>query len=100
MPEELKINKGSKEEIKNALAIGNNAEAYFSESIALGVNAKTDYTQKPKWNKIHGHPKNAISLPSSEKIGYLSVGGKNAERRIVNVYSVCEWYRCGKRITN
>ncbi len=84
MPEELKIDKKSKEEIKNALAIGNNAEAYFSESIALGVNAKTDYTQT-EMKQDSWAPKNAISLPSSQKIGYLSVGGKNAERRIVNV---------------
>ncbi|WP_249961356.1 YadA-like family protein [Histophilus somni] len=70
--------------IKNAMAIGNGAEASFSDSIALGVNAKTDYTQT-EMAQGGWAPKNAISIPSSERIGYLSVGGKNAERRIVNV---------------
>ncbi|WP_249961243.1 YadA-like family protein [Histophilus somni] len=70
--------------VKNAMAIGNGAEASFSDSIALGVNSVTDYTET-EMAKDGWAPKYAISLPSSEKIGYLSVGGKNAERRIVNV---------------
>ncbi|WP_195836293.1 YadA-like family protein [Campylobacter portucalensis] len=70
--------------VENAMAIGNNAKAYYLNSIALGVNAKTDYTQTEMAQDAWA-PKYAISLPSSEKIGYLSVGGKNAERRIVNV---------------
>ncbi|WP_336595882.1 YadA-like family protein [Actinobacillus seminis] len=70
--------------VKNAIAIGNGAEASFSDSIALGVNSVTDYTQT-EMAQGGWAPKNAISIPSSERIGYLSVGGKNAERRIVNV---------------
>ncbi|THA21841.1 adhesin [Histophilus somni] len=82
--EKNKSNRKSDFTIKNAMAIGNGAEASFSDSIALGVNAKTDYTQT-EMAQGGWAPKNAISIPSSEKIGYLSVGGKNAERRIVNV---------------
>ncbi|WP_256692756.1 ESPR-type extended signal peptide-containing protein [Histophilus somni] len=82
--EKNKSNGKSDFTIKNAMAIGNGAEASFSDSIALGVNAKTDYTQT-EMAQGGWAPKNAISIPSSERIGYLSVGGKNAERRIVNV---------------
>uniref|UniRef100_Q0I550 Uncharacterized protein n=1 Tax=Histophilus somni (strain 129Pt) TaxID=205914 RepID=Q0I550_HISS1 len=82
--ENKKNSKYKKDSVKNAMAIGNYAEAYFPESIALGVNAKTDYTQT-EMKQDAWAPKHAISFPSSEKIGYLSVGGKNAERRIVNV---------------
>ncbi|WWO73214.1 YadA-like family protein [Histophilus somni] len=89
MPTALRSEKNKKNSkpdftIKNAMAIGNGAEASFSDSIALGVNAKTDYTQT-EMAQGGWAPKNAISIPSSERIGYLSVGGKNAERRIVNV---------------
>ncbi|WP_249962425.1 YadA-like family protein [Histophilus somni] len=69
---------------KASMAIGNYSEADFENSIALGYRAKTDYTAEDL--KLDAWaPKNALAIPSSEKIGYLSVGGKNQERRIVNV---------------
>ncbi|WP_249963221.1 YadA-like family protein [Histophilus somni] len=68
----------------NSMAIGNYSEADFENSIALGYRAKTDYTAE-ELAKAAWAPKNALAIPSSEKIGYLSVGGKNQERRIVNV---------------
>ncbi|WP_249963457.1 YadA-like family protein [Histophilus somni] len=86
IPEELKAatNKNIKVPNEDSMAIGNKAEAYFPKSIALGVESKTDYSRKEMAQDAWA-PKHAISFPSSEKIGYLSVGGKNAERRIVNV---------------
>uniref|UniRef100_Q0I2H0 Autotransporter adhesin n=1 Tax=Histophilus somni (strain 129Pt) TaxID=205914 RepID=Q0I2H0_HISS1 len=86
IPEELKAatNKNIKVPNEDSMAIGNKAEAYFPKSIALGVESKTDYSRKEMAQDAWA-PKHAISLPSSQKIGYLSVGGKNAERRIVNV---------------
>ncbi|MGR6647747.1 YadA-like family protein [Avibacterium paragallinarum] len=70
----------------NAMAIGAYAQATLQNSTALGVNSKTDYT----WEQLEADPwvsKGAISIPTSGKIGVISVGSKGSERRIVNVAS-------------
>ncbi|MGY6090104.1 YadA-like family protein [Avibacterium paragallinarum] len=70
----------------NAMAIGAYAQATLQNSTALGVNSKTDYT----WEQLETDPwisKGAISIPTSGKIGVISVGSKGSERRIVNVAS-------------
>ncbi|UXN37441.1 YadA-like family protein [Avibacterium paragallinarum] len=70
----------------NAMAIGAFAQATLQNSTALGVNSKTDYT----WEQLEAEPwvsKGATSIPTSGKIGVISVGSKGSERRIVNVAS-------------
>lgn len=78
--------KGKMETGINSMAIGARAQATLQNSTALGVNAKTDYT----WEQLEADPwvsKGAISIPTSGKIGVISVGSKGSERRIVNVAS-------------
>ena len=74
----------SKVTAKDGLAIGSNSEASLANSTALGVNSKTDYT-KEDLEKDGYAPRGVLSMPSTEKIGVISVGSKGAERRIVNV---------------
>uniref|UniRef100_UPI0025930B00 hypothetical protein n=1 Tax=uncultured Sneathia sp. TaxID=278067 RepID=UPI0025930B00 len=74
----------SKVTAKDGLAIGSNSEASLANSTALGVNSRTDYT-KEDLEKDGYAPKGVLSMPSTEKIGVISVGSKGAERRIVNV---------------
>ena len=77
---------GPKHTGNSAMAIGNFATASLENSVALGVNSKTDYTYdnltKPGWVA-----KGAIAVPASGKVGVISVGSVNNERRIVNVAS-------------
>nr|QLF79726.1 hemagglutinin [Avibacterium paragallinarum] len=78
--------KGKMETGINSMAIGARSQATLQNSTALGVNAKTDYT----WEQLEADPwvsKGAISIPTSGKIGVISVGSKGSERRIVNVAS-------------
>ena len=74
----------SKVTAKDGLAIGSNSEASLANSTALGVNSKTDYTKEDLEKDAYA-PKGVLSMPSTEKIGVISVGSKGAERRIVNV---------------
>ena len=77
---------GPKHTGNSAMAIGNFATASLENSVALGVNSKTDYTyddlNKPGWVA-----KGAIAVPTSGKVGVISVGSVNNERRIVNLAS-------------
>ncbi|WP_392445893.1 hypothetical protein ACF3OF_03030 [Sneathia vaginalis] len=74
----------SKVTAKDGLAIGSNSEASLANSTALGVNSKTDYTKEDLEKDAYA-PRGVLSMPSTEKIGVISVGSKGAERRIVNV---------------
>ncbi len=74
----------SKVTVKDGLAIGSNSEANLTNSTAVGVNSKTDYT-KEDLEKEGYAPKGVLSMPSTENVGVISVGSKGAERRIVNV---------------
>lgn len=70
----------------SALAIGVGALANFANSMALGVNSRTDYTAADYATKPWA-AKGAISTPTSTKTGIISVGSKGQERRITNVAS-------------
>ena len=76
--------KGDNFKGNQAMAIGALAVATLNNSIALGHSSKTDYSvedlEKEGWM-----PKGILSVPSSTKVGILSVGSKGAERRIANV---------------
>ena len=76
--------KGDNFKGNQAMAIGALAVATLNNSIALGHSSKTDYSvedlEKEGWM-----PKGILSVPSSAKVGILSVGSKGAERRIANV---------------
>ena len=74
----------SKVTAEDGLAIGSNSEASLPNSTALGVNSKTDYTKEDLEKDAYA-PRGVLSMPSTEKIGVISVGSKGAERRIVNV---------------
>uniref|UniRef100_UPI0028051B6B hypothetical protein n=1 Tax=uncultured Sneathia sp. TaxID=278067 RepID=UPI0028051B6B len=74
----------SKVTAEDGLAIGSNSEASLANSTALGVNSKTDYTKEDLEKDAYA-PRGVLSMPSTEKIGVISVGSKGAERRIVNV---------------
>ncbi|OBX08720.1 YadA-like family protein [Gallibacterium genomosp. 3] len=70
----------------NAIALGVGAVAMLENSVALGVNSKTDY----KYDDLQKDPwvaKGATSVPTSGKTGVISVGAIGAERRITNVAS-------------
>ncbi|MFY1027744.1 hypothetical protein ACE4RU_08490, partial [Actinobacillus seminis] len=69
---------------KNSMAIGLNSIANIENSIALGNRSMTDYTKSDLEQKPYV-PKGAFLLPTSSQIGYISVGAKGQERRIVNV---------------
>lgn len=68
------------------MALGNGAVANMANSVALGVNSKTDYGQD-KLNKPGWVPLGSLSIPTSSKVGVISVGSINQERRITNVAS-------------
>mgnify|MGYP001114737838 CR=1 FL=1 len=78
------VKKGDNFKGNQAMAIGALAVATLNNSIALGHSSKTDYSvedlEKEGWM-----PKGILSVPSSTKVGILSVGSKGAERRIANV---------------
>ena len=74
----------SKVTAEDGLAIGSNSEASLANSTALGVNSKTDYTKEDLEKDAYA-PRGVLSMPSTEKIGVISVGSKGAERRVVNV---------------
>ncbi|WP_311679112.1 hypothetical protein, partial [Sneathia vaginalis] len=74
----------SKVTAEDGLAIGSNSVASLANSTALGVNSKTDYTKEDLEKDAYA-PRGVLSMPSTEKIGVISVGSKGAERRIVNV---------------
>ncbi|OBW95838.1 ESPR-type extended signal peptide-containing protein, partial [Gallibacterium anatis] len=83
-----KVKKGSKtkETGNNAMALGAGSIATLENSVALGVNSKTDY----KYEDLEKDPwvaKGATSVPTSGKTGVISVGATGAERRITNVAS-------------
>ncbi|WP_039172449.1 YadA-like family protein [Gallibacterium genomosp. 1] len=70
----------------DGMAIGNYSSATIDNSVALGVNSKTDYKtadlNQPGWVA-----KGAIAIPTSAATGLISVGAINNERRITNVAS-------------
>lgn len=70
----------------SGMALGNGAVANMANSVALGVNSKTDYGQD-KLNKPGWVPLGSLSIPTSSKVGVISVGSINQERRITNVAS-------------
>ena len=77
---------GEKETGINSMALGKGSVATLENSVAIGVDSKTDYSfanlkEKP-WAS-----KGAISIPTSGNTGVISVGAKGKERRIVNLAS-------------
>ncbi|QXW65421.1 hypothetical protein KX935_06450 [Streptobacillus moniliformis] len=69
---------------KSVLALGNETLATLDNSVALGHSSQTDYIQSDL-NK-HGYTaRGSYSIPSSAKVGVISVGKKGYERRIINV---------------
>ncbi|WP_074436725.1 hypothetical protein [Streptobacillus notomytis] len=71
---------------KSVLALGNKTNATLDNSVALGYLSATDYTQADL-NKPGYTAKGSYSIPSSAKVGVISVGKKGHERRIINVAS-------------
>ncbi|WP_155731504.1 adhesin, partial [Streptobacillus moniliformis] len=71
---------------KSVLALGNKTNATLDNSVALGYLSATDYTQEDL-DKPGYTAKGSYSIPSSTKVGVISVGKKGHERRIVNVAS-------------
>lgn len=69
---------------KNSVAIGNESYASLENSMALGYKSKTDYS-KADLNANAWVAKGAFSVPTSAKVGVISVGSQGQERRIVNV---------------
>lgn len=72
------------EDGRNAMAIGNGAQAWLENSLALGVNSKTDYTPKQLAAEAWRTP-DAIAVSTTSKVGVISVGSVGNERRIVNL---------------
>ncbi|OBX05539.1 YadA-like family protein [Gallibacterium genomosp. 3] len=70
----------------SAMAFGVQSSASIANSVALGYQSRTDYTTED-WNTKAWAAKGAITVPSSEKTGIISVGSKGQERRITNVAS-------------
>ncbi|KGQ54242.1 Hep_Hag [Gallibacterium anatis] len=70
----------------SAMAFGVQSSASIANSVALGYQSRTDYTTEA-WNTKAWAAKGAITVPSSEKTGIISVGSKGQERRITNVAS-------------
>ncbi|WP_155732642.1 adhesin, partial [Streptobacillus moniliformis] len=71
---------------KSVLALGNKTNATLDNSVALGYLSATDYTQEDL-NKAGYTAKGSYSIPTSAKVGVISVGKKGNERRIINVAS-------------
>ncbi|WP_081256834.1 adhesin, partial [Streptobacillus moniliformis] len=71
---------------KSVLALGNKTNATLDNSVALGYLSATDYTQEDL-DKPGYTAKGSYSIPSSAKVGVISVGKKGNERRIINVAS-------------
>lgn len=72
------------EDGRNAMAIGNGAQAWLENSLALGVNSKTDYTPKQLAAEAWRTP-DAIAVSTTSNVGVISVGSLGGERRIVNL---------------
>ncbi|WP_249962043.1 YadA-like family protein [Histophilus somni] len=72
--------------VSKGIAIGNGATATLANSTALGVNSRTDYTAEDL-NKPGYRPKGSYTIPTSAKVGVISVGSTGGERRITNVAS-------------
>lgn len=68
----------------STMAIGNGAEAWLNNSVALGVNSKTDYAKADLFGGPYVVPGD-FSIPVSDMRGIISVGSKGMERRITNV---------------
>ncbi|WP_211327990.1 ESPR-type extended signal peptide-containing protein, partial [Otariodibacter oris] len=77
---------GTNAVVNNAsgMALGDQASVTLDNSVALGYLSKTDYSvedlQSPAWVA-----RGSYSIPSSTRVGVISVGKKGYERRIVNV---------------
>ncbi|WP_064580680.1 YadA-like family protein [Streptobacillus moniliformis] len=69
---------------KSVLALGNETLATLDNSVALGHSSQTDYIQSDL-NKPGYTARGSYSIPSSAKVGVISVGKKGYERRIINV---------------
>ncbi|WP_081265308.1 adhesin, partial [Streptobacillus moniliformis] len=86
---ELKDSNGTKLEGhngKSVLALGNKTNATLDNSVALGYLSATDY-QKTDLEKPGYTARGSYSIPTSAKVGVISVGKKGYERRIINVAS-------------
>ena len=68
----------------NAMAIGNGAEAWLENSVALGVNSETDYTPE-QMAMVAWRTPGAVAASTDVNTGVISIGKKGMERRIVNV---------------
>lgn len=68
----------------NAMAIGNGAEAWLENSVALGVNSETDYTSE-QMAMVAWRTPGAVAASTDVNTGVISIGKKGMERRIVNV---------------
>ncbi|WP_155733069.1 adhesin, partial [Streptobacillus moniliformis] len=71
---------------KSVLALGNQTNATLDNSVALGYLSATDY-EKSDLDKSGYTARGSYSIPSSAKVGVISVGKKGYERRIINVAS-------------
>ncbi|WP_081256614.1 adhesin, partial [Streptobacillus moniliformis] len=71
---------------KSVLALGNKTNATLDNSVALGYLSATDY-HKSDLDKPGYTAKGSYSIPTSSKVGVISVGKKGHERRIINVAS-------------
>ncbi|WP_064581003.1 YadA-like family protein [Streptobacillus moniliformis] len=69
---------------KSVLALGNETLASLDNSVALGFKSQTDYNQEDL-DKPGYTARGSYSIPSSAKVGVISVGKKGYERRIINV---------------
>ncbi|MFC0323013.1 YadA-like family protein [Gallibacterium melopsittaci] len=78
------IGSSARASANSAMAIGVGAIASIRNSIALGVNSVTDYTEFALEGWMP-NKEDAIYSVSSNSTGIISVGKKGAERRITNV---------------
>lgn len=74
----------ARENGNNAMAIGNGAEAWLENSVALGVNSETDYTPE-QMATIAWRTPGAVAASTDVNTGIISIGKKGMERRLVNV---------------
>ncbi|WP_303059106.1 ESPR-type extended signal peptide-containing protein [Veillonella magna] len=74
----------ARENGNNAMAIGNGAEAWLENSVALGVNSETDYTPE-QMAMVAWRTPGAVAASTDVNTGIISIGKKGMERRLVNV---------------
>ncbi|OOR98261.1 hypothetical protein B0186_09385, partial [Canicola haemoglobinophilus] len=84
---QIGIGNDSKVTVERGIAIGDGAQSTtLANSVALGYRSVVDYTEtelaKPRYTA-----RGSYSIPSSSKVGVLSVGARGNERRIINVAS-------------